>query len=68
MVIPIVFLTGPEDVLNPALKAALTVIPLAACVTGAISMIKSKERCILVFLSVALGLFLLMTAVGSWFI
>jgi hypothetical protein len=54
--------------LNPALAAALTIIPAAACVTGMISMIKSKERCVLVFVSTALGLCLLLGAVGYWFI
>jgi hypothetical protein len=68
LVIPIVFLTDPEDVLNPALKAALTVIPLAACVTGTISIIKSKERCIPVFVSTALGFGFLVGAIGNWYI
>jgi uncharacterized Tic20 family protein len=54
---PIVLLTG-----------ALTIIPVAACVTGLISMTKSKERCVLVFVSTTLGLGLLLGAVGYWFI
>jgi len=72
--IPIVVLTHSETDseavrgLNPVLAAALTIIPVAACVTGVISMIKIKERCVLVFVSTALGLYLLMGAVGYWFI
>jgi hypothetical protein len=60
--------TDSESAMNPALAAALTVIPLAACITGMISMIKSKERCILVFASTTLGLGLLLGAIGYWFI
>ena len=60
--------TDSEVALNPVLAAALTIIPAAALVTGAISMIKSKERCVLVFVSTALGLFLLMGEVGYFFI
>ena len=72
--IPIAVLTHSEagseaaGGLNPALAAALTAIPLAACVTGAISMIRGRERCILVFFSTTLGLALLLGAVGYWFI
>jgi hypothetical protein len=69
---PIVLLTDSandsEAALNPALAGALTIIPVAACVTGLISMIKSKERCVLVFVSTTLGLGLLLGAVGYWFI
>ena len=70
--IPAVALTHSEGdsgpALNPALAAALTAIPVAALVTGGISMIRSRERCILVFLSVAAGLVLLLGAIGYFFI
>jgi hypothetical protein len=58
--------TGP--VLNPALAAALTAIPVAAVAAGGISMVRSRERCILVFLSTAVGLVLLLGAIGHFFI
>jgi len=60
--------TDSEVALNPVLAAALTIIPAAALVTGAVSMIRSKERCVLVFVSTALGLFLLMGEVGYFYI
>lgn len=72
--IPVVALTRSDTDsevvrgLNPVLAAALTLIPLAGCVTGLISMVKSKERCILVLVSTALGLWLLLSAIGYWFI
>ncbi len=72
--IPIIVLTRSDNDsevvrgLNPVMAAALTLIPLAGCVTGLISMVKSKERCILVLVSTALGLVLLMEAIGNWFI
>lgn len=72
VLIPIAALTdyggdsGPA--LNPALAAALTAIPAAAVVAGGISMIRSRERCILVFLSTAVGLVLLLGAIGRFFI
>ena len=64
---PIALLTEPDE-LNPVLAAALTTTPAAACVTGAISMIKSKETCILAFLSTTFGLGLPLGAIGLWFI
>jgi hypothetical protein len=70
--IPAAVMTHPETdsgpVLNPVLAAALTAIPAAAMVTGAISMIRSRERCVLVFLSTAAGLALLLGAIGYFFI
>ncbi len=70
--IPAAALTGSEGesgpALNPVLAAALTAIPAAAVVTGAVSMIRSRERCILVFLSTAAGLALVLGAIGHFFI
>ena len=58
--------SGP--VLNPVLAAALTAMPAAAMVAGAVSMIRSRERCVLVFLSTTVGLVLLLGAIGYFFI
>ncbi len=70
--IPAAALTHPGGdsgpVLNPALAAALTAMPAAAVVTGGVSMIRSRERCVLVFLSTAAGLVLLLGAIGYFFI
>ena len=70
--IPAAIVTNPGSdsgpVLNPVLAAALTAIPAAAVVTGAISMIRSRERCVLVFLSTTAGLALVLGAVGHFFI
>ncbi len=72
VLIPVAALTGSGGdsgpALNPALAATLTAIPAAAVVAGGISMIRSRERCILVFLSTAVGLVLLLGAIGRFFI
>ena len=47
------------------LTAILTVIAVAAFVTGLISIIKRKERAILVFVSMAIGLYGLVGGIGS---
>lgn len=49
-------------------EPALTAIPAAAVVASGISMIRSRERCLLVFLSAAAGLVLLLGAIGFFFI
>jgi hypothetical protein len=60
---------GPGPDYNMALAYALTAIAMgiavAAFITGLISMIKSKERSILVFLSTAIGLYSLMGGIVS---
>ena len=55
---------GPEfnTVLAVVLKIILAGIPLAALVTGLTSMIKLKERAVLVLISIAVGLWFLMGA------
>ncbi len=58
---------GPR--LNPALAVALTIVLMgisgAAFVTGLMSMIKSKERSVFVFLTTAIGLYGLIGTTGS---
>ena len=60
---------GPGPNYNTALAVALTIvdtsIAVAAFVTGLISIIKSKERSILVFLTTAIGLYGLIGGTGS---
>jgi hypothetical protein len=48
-----------------ALTAILTGIVVAAIVTGLISIIKRKERSILVFVAMAIGLYSLVGGIGS---
>ncbi len=60
---------GPGPNYNMALAYALTTIAvgiaLAIFVTGLISIIKSKERSILVFVAMAIGLYSLIGGIGS---
>ncbi len=60
---------GPGPNYNMALANALTIVLAgivgAAFVTGLISVIKSKERSALVFLTTAIGLYGLIGATGS---
>lgn len=71
-VIPAAALTSPEGdsgpALNPALAAALTAIPAAAVIAGGISMVRSRERCVLVFAGTTVGLIILVGAIGRFFI
>lgn len=48
-----------------ALTAILTGIAVAAVVTGLISIIKKKERSILVFVAMVIGLYSLVGGIGS---
>lgn len=58
---------GPE--FNPTLAVALTIVLAGiagvALVTGLVSIVKSKERSILVFVTTAIGLYGLIGATGS---
>ena len=60
---------GPGPNYNMALANALTIVLAgivgAAFVTGLISVIKSKERSVFVFLTTAIGLYGLIGATGS---
>jgi len=60
---------GPGPNYNMALANALTIVLAgivgAAFVTGLISVIKSKERSVFVFLTTAIGLWGLIGAIGS---
>ncbi len=60
---------GPGPDYNMALAVALTIVDtvmaLAAFITGLISIIKSKERSVFVFLTAAIGLYGLIGGTGS---
>ncbi len=55
---------GTNPVLAVVLKIIFVGLPGAAFVTGLVSMIKRKERSVLVFVSTALGLWFLICGVG----
>jgi len=59
---------GSNLVLAVALTIILASMSGAAFITGLISMIKRKERCVFVFVSTALGLYFLIGNVASLFI
>jgi hypothetical protein len=68
IVIIILFTVVPEDVSRPleiTASGGFACLAGAALVTGLFSIIKSRERSILVFLSTAIGLFALIVAVGQ---
>ena len=72
MVIAIIvlFIVVPEVANRPlevAASSGFACLAGAALITGLISMIKNKERSILVFLITAMGLFALIIAVGQAF-
>ena len=72
MVIAIIvlFIVVPEVANRPlevAASSGFACLAGAALITGLISMIKNKERSILVFLTTAMGLFALIIAVGQAF-
>jgi len=56
---------GPGPV-GPIIGIAFGISGIAALVTGLISMIKSQERSILVFLAVVVGLFVLTFLLGEF--
>ena len=56
---------GPGPI-GPMVGAAFGISGIAALVTGLISILKSKERSILVFLAVAVGLFVLVFFLGEF--
>ena len=56
---------GPGPV-GPIVGVAFGISGIAALVTGLISAIKSKERSILVFLAVVVGLFVLIFLLGEF--
>ncbi len=70
IVIIVLFTVVPEDanrLLEVGVSSGFACLAGAALVTGFISIIKNKERSILVFLTTAIGLFALIVAVGQAF-
>ena len=66
----VLFMVIPEvanKTLEVAASSGFACLAGAALLTGLISIIKNKERSILVFLSTAIGLFALIIAVGQAF-
>jgi hypothetical protein len=66
----VLFMVVPEVANRPlevAASSGFACLAGAALVTGLISIIKNKERSILVFLTMAIGLFALIIAVGQAF-
>jgi hypothetical protein len=68
IVIIVLFTVVPEVVSRPleiAASSGFACLAGAALVTGLFSIIKNRERSVLVFLSAAIGLFALIVAVGQ---
>jgi cytochrome bd-type quinol oxidase subunit 2 len=54
------------QLLMPIIIIPAGICGVAACVTGIISIIKSKERSVFVFFSTAIGLFVLLFVLGEF--